>query len=201
MHDRDKYTRLVLEGSEYEFLRARRGLLSGWTIPQKIRRCSYLLFATSALLPILFFLPAAVRQQYLDVGPASARVALTALALFSVGCLVVAGIGLAATATYRDRLDRISEGQAWSLVGIEGLFSGIGFGSGFLGVVATLVLASVGYAGVETVEALVAAGVDPYHSQAVVAVPAVVASAIAFCCAIAVFLLSVLTESLRYTDS
>ena len=196
MHDRDKYTQLVLEGSEYEFLRARRGLLSGWSIPQKIRRCSYLLFASSALLPILFFLPPAVRQQHLGVDPISSRVALTALVLFSVCCLVVASVGLAATATYRDRLDRISEQQAWSLVGIEGLFSGIGFGSGFLGVVATLVLASVGYAGAETVETLVAAGVDPYHSQAVVAVPVIVASGIAFCCAIAVFLLSVLTESL-----
>lgn len=197
MHDRDKYTQLVLEGSEYELLRARRGLLTRWSIPQKIRRCSYLLFASSSMLPIVLFLPPAVQQQYLGVGPASSRVALTALALFSVCCLVVASVGLAVTATYRDRIDEISEEQAWSLVGIEGLFSGIGFISGLLGVAATLVLSSVGYAGVETVDALVAAGVDPYHAQADIAVPVGAASGIAFCCAVTVFLLSVLVESLE----
>ncbi len=69
MHDRDKYTRLVLEGSEYEFLRARRALLSRWTIPQKIRRCSYLLFAASSMLPIMLFLPAVVQQQHVGSDP------------------------------------------------------------------------------------------------------------------------------------
>ncbi|MWV41295.1 hypothetical protein [Natrialba sp. INN-245] len=197
MHDRDRYTRLVLEGAEYELLRARRGLLSRWSIPQKIRRCSYLLFAASTMLPIMHFLPAAVKQQYVGANPAFSRVSFTALTLFSVCCLLVASLGLAGTATYRDRIDDISEQQAWSLVGIEGLFSGIGFVSGFLGVAVTLALSSVGYAGIETVDALVASGVDPYHSRAGIAVTVATASAIAFCCAITVFVLGVFTESLE----
>lgn len=197
MDDHDKYTRLVLDGSEYELLRARRGLLSRWSIPQKIRRCSYLLFVSSSMLPIMLFLPSAVQEQYIGIDPASSRVSFTALALFSVCCLAVASVGLAATATYRDRIDDISEGQAWSLVGIEGMFSGIGFVSGFLGVAATLALSGVGYAGVETVDALVASGVDPYHSQAGIAVTVAAASGIAFCSAITVFLLGILTESLE----
>ncbi|TYT61866.1 hypothetical protein [Natrialba swarupiae] len=197
MHDRDKYTRLVLEGSEYEFLRARRALLSRWTIPQKIRRCSYLLFAASSMLPIMLFLPAVVQQQHVGSDPAFSRVSFTALTLFSVCCLVGASLGLAATATYRDGLENISEEQAWSLVGIEGLFSGIGFVSGSLGVTVTLVLSAVGYAGAETVDSLIASGVDPYHSKAGIAVTVATASAIAFCCAITVFLLSVFVESLE----
>lgn len=197
MHDRDKYTQLVLEGSEYELLRARRGLLSGWSIPQKIRRCSYLLFSGSLLLPIMLFLPSGVKQQYLGTHPAVSRVSFTALLLFSVCCLLVASVGLAGTATYRDRIDEISEQQAWSLVGIEGLFSGIGFITGMLGIAVTLALSAIGYAGIETVDTLVASGVDPYHSRAGIAVPVATSSAIAFCCAIAVFVLGSLTEALE----
>lgn len=193
----DKYTELVLEGSEYELLRARRGLFSRWSIPEKVRGCSYLLFATSTMLPIMRFLPISVRETYVGLDPVHARISLTVLTLLSVGCLLVASLGLVATAVYRDRLDDISEDQAWSLVGIEGLFCGIGFITGLLGVVATLVLSGIGYAGVETIDALVAAGVDPYHSSAGIAIPVVAASGIAFCAAIDVFVLGTFAESLE----
>lgn len=193
----DKYTELVLEGSEYELLRARRGFLSRWSIPQKVRGCSYLLFAASATFPVLYFLPTSVRRTYVGLDPASSRLSFTVLALLSVGCLLFASLGLVAIAAYRDRLDDISEDQAWSLVGVEGVFSGIGFVTGLLGVVATLVLSGLGYAGVETIDSLVTAGVDPYHASPGVPVSVFESSSIAFCTAIGVFLLGSFVESLE----
>ncbi|SFB69179.1 hypothetical protein SAMN05444422_101224 [Halobiforma haloterrestris] len=193
--DEDKYTRLVLEGSEYELLRARWGMFSRWSIPQKIRGCSFLLFAASAMFPIMFSLPGAVQERYLGVDVAASQVGFTALTLFSVGCLVGSSVGLAVLAGYRDRLDDISERQAWSLVGIEDLFSGLGLVTGLLGVVATLVLAAIGHAGVETIDALVASGVRPYRAGPRIAVTVAAASGIAFCCAITVFVLGTFTES------
>lgn len=195
--DEDKYTRLVREGSDYELLRARRGMFSMWSIPQKIRGCSFVLFAASATFPILFFLPPAVQEQYVGVDVAATRVAFTGLTLFSIGCLVGASLGLATVAAYRDRLDEISEQQAWSLVGIENVFSGIGYVTGLLGVVATLALAAVGHAGVETLETLAASGVYPYRGDGRVAVTVRVATGIAFCSAITVFVLGTVIESLE----
>lgn len=193
----DKYTDLVLEGKEYELLRARRGLLSRWSIPQKVRGCSYLLFAASAMLPLMYFLPMTVREAYVGLDPASSRVGFTILTLLSVGCLLVASLGLVATAVYRDRIDEMSEDQAWSLVGIEGLFSGIGFVTGSLGVATTLLLSGIGHAGVDTVDTLVATGIHPYHPGPDIALTVVTASAIAFCCAITVFVMGSVAESLE----
>ncbi len=193
----DNYTDLVLEGREYELLRARRGLLTRWSIPQKIRGCSYLLFATSAMFPLMYFLPTTVRETYLGLDPMSTRVGFTVLALLSVGCLLAASLGLTTIAIYRDRLDDISEELAWSLVGVESMFSGIGFITGMLGVVATLALSGIGHAGVETIDQLVASGIDPYHAGPAFALTVVTASGLAFCCAIAVFVLGSVVESLE----
>ncbi len=193
----DRYTELVLDGKEYELLRARRGLLSRWSIPQKVRGCSYLMFAASAALPLMYFLPPAVRETYLGLDPANARVGFTILTVLSVACLIVASLGLIATAVYRDRLDDITEEQAWSLVGLEGMFSGIGFITGLLGVTATLLLSGVGHAGIDTVDTLVATGINPYHSGPEVSLTVLTASFVAFCCAITVFVLGSVAESLE----
>lgn len=197
MGHEDEYIDLVLDGSTYELLRARRGISTRWPIPRKIRWCGYLSFAASALLPTVMLLPFSVREAYFGVRPAFAPMALAIVDLVGVVCLAVGGLGLAAVAVRSSRLEEISEDQAWSLVGIEDAFSGIGLVTGALGVLSALALAGVGFGGLDAVRDLLAAGVDPYLMSGTSEPTVLTASGIAFGCAIVVYLLGVLVESLE----
>lgn len=189
MGSEEEHTDPFLGGSEYELIRARSGLSTRWSIPRKVRWCGYLLFAASGLLPVVVSLPAPVRERFIGPDPASAPLAVATVDLLGVLCLVVAAVGLAAVALYRSRLGHIDEDQAWTLVGFEDVFSGIGFVTGGLAVVAALALAAVGFAGVETVQRLVDAGVDPYHMAGDPGVSTAAVSAVAFVCAVGISLL------------
>ena len=173
------YTDLVLEGSEYELLRLRHGFLTRWSIPAKVRRCGYLLVAASAALPIVAFLPSAVAARYLDTAPTLARLTVTTLLLVSVFLLGVGGLGLIVLVAYRSRFETVPEAVAWTLVGLESIFTGMGLVTGTLAVAVTLVLLAVGYAGPAGVETLRTVGVEPYRTGAVVSVAA--GSTTAFC--------------------
>lgn len=197
MGDPNKYTEMVLEGGEYELLRAKRGMLTRWSIAQKIRGCSYLLFAASATVPLMAFLPQSVTETYFGANPAFSEVAFSALLLFSVACLLIAAGGLAATSAYRSSLEEISESQAWSLVGFEDIFSGVGFITGLLGVVATLTVAGFGYAGIGAMESLAASGVHPYHDEFYLSVSVLTAGGIAFCTGANVFVVGNFLERLE----
>ncbi|QSG01287.1 hypothetical protein [Natranaeroarchaeum sulfidigenes] len=197
MGDPNKYTEMVLDGREYELIRAQHGLLSRWSIAQKVRGCSYLLFAASATVPIMVFLPPAVSQTYFGGNPAFSPVAFSALLLLSVACLLVSAGGLGVVSAYRSSLGEVSESQAWSLVGFEDIFSGFGFVTGLLGVVATLVLAGLGHAGLGAIESLGASGVHPYHDEFFLSMTVLTAGGVAFCTGTNVFVVGTFLERLE----
>ncbi|MFC7114041.1 hypothetical protein ACFQH2_02305 [Natronoarchaeum sp. GCM10025703] len=193
----DKYTDLLLEGAEYELIRAKHGLFAHWSIAQKIRGCGYLLFAASATLPLMMSLPESVTTVYFGSGPLLSEVAFSALLLFSVACLVVAAGGLGVISAYRSSLDDISESQAWSLVGFEDIFSGVAFITGLLGVSATLALAAIGHGGIETIDSLAASGVYPYHDRFFLSVKMLTAGGFAFCSGANIFVVGNFLERLE----
>lgn len=197
MGDPNKYTDLMLEGGTYELIRAKHGIFPQWSIAQKIRGCGYLLFAASTTVPVMVFLPQSVTSAYFGSDPLFSEMAFSALLLFSVACLVVAAGGLGVIAAYRLSLDEISESQAWSLVGFEDIFSGVGFITGLLGVCATLALAGIGYGGIETMETLAAAGVYPYHDRFFMSVKLLTAGGLAFCTGTNVFVVGSFLERLE----
>lgn len=167
-----EYTDLVREDSAYELIRLRHGFLTRWSMPEKVRRCGYLLVAASAALPLVAFLPAPVTTRYLGAPPAPtlARLTVTTLLLVSAVLLGVGGLGLLALVVYRSQFETVPEAVAYSIVGLESIFTGIGLVTGTLAVVVTLALVGVGYAGPTVVEAVRAAGVEPYRTGAVVSV-------------------------------
>ncbi|MCL9812145.1 hypothetical protein [Natranaeroarchaeum aerophilus] len=197
MADPNRYTEMVLDGQEYELIRARHGLLSRWSIAQKVRGCSYLLFAGSATVPVMAFLPQSVTETYFTGNPAVTEVAFSALLLLSVACLLVAAVGLGAISAYQSSLEEISESQAWSLVGFEDIFSGFGFVTGLLGITATLVLAGLGHAGIGTLESLAASGVHPYHDEFFLSMTVLTAGGVAFCTGTNIFVVGTFLERLE----
>jgi hypothetical protein len=166
----EEYSDLLPVDSEYELIRLQHGFLTRWSIPEKVRRCGYLLVTASAALPLVAFLPGTVRSAYLGTAPPLARLTVTTLMLASVGLLGLGGLGLLALVAYRSRFETVPEHVAWNLVGLESIFSGMGLVTGTLTVVVTLGLVSVGYAGPAVVESLRMAGIDPYQTGALVSV-------------------------------
>ena len=175
----EEHSDLLPVDSEYELIRLQHGFLTRWSIPVKVRRCGYLLVTASATLPLVAFLPGAVRSAYLGAVPSLARLTVTTLMLASILLLGTGGLGLLALVAYRSRFETVPERVAWNLVGLETIFSGMGLVTGTLTVVVTLGLVSVGYAGPAVVESLRAAGIDPYRTGAVVSVAA--SSTATFC--------------------
>jgi len=178
----EEHSDLLPVDSEYELIRLQHGFLTRWSLPEKVRRCGYLLVTASAALPLVAFLPAAVRSAYLGTVPQVTRLTVTTLMLASIFLLGTGGLGLLVLVTYRSRFETVPEHVAWNLVGLETIFSGMGLVTGTLTVVVTLGLVSVGYAGPAVVESFRAAGVDPYRTGALVSVA--VSSTATFCAGI-----------------
>lgn len=152
------------DGGTYELLRAQAGLFTRVPLAGKTRYCSYLLFVDALVFPEVLALPGSVRAAHVGPDPANATLALSAVALVGALTVFAAGVGLAWLTTRRSRLETVSEEQAVWLVGVESLFSGIGFLTGGAAVAVALAGLAVGFAGPGTVERLAAAGIDPYVS-------------------------------------
>ncbi|MFO7925936.1 MAG: hypothetical protein ACQET5_02040 [Halobacteriota archaeon] len=184
---------------DYELIRRRHGLSGIVSIPRKIRWCSYLSFVIAASMGALAVLPPSVRKLYLEGEAANQSLGVGLVALFCVGAVVVGAVGLAGVALRRGRAESVSREHAWFLVGLEDVFSGIALITGALGVAAVTTLTVVGFAGTETVERLLAAGIDPYRRLAWAPESGFVALA-ALGCGVFVFLLAVTTDSsMRWT--
>lgn len=179
---------------DYDLIRRRHGLSGLVSIPRKIRWCSYLSFVIAASMGSLAVLPPSVRKLYLEGEAASQSLGVGFVASLCVGAVVVGAVGLASVALRRGRVETVSREQAWLLVGLEDVFSGIAFISGALGVTAVATLTVVGFAGTETVEGLVAAGIDPYRQLAWAPETGFVALA-ALGCGVFVFLLAVVIDA------
>jgi len=176
----NQYTKLVLEATPYAELRHRRGFLSRLSIAAKIGGCSGLFFLAALLAPIVAALPPAVKAQYVASDPLRVELSVSMLALFGCGCLFLASLGLAWIAIRRSPVEELSTDDAYRLVGLEDICTGLAFVTGTLGIASALTFASMGLFGVETIDNVAAVGIDPYQTTALTPTP-IELSAVAAC--------------------
>lgn len=157
-------TRSETKHAEYELIRARHGTFTFGTIPDRIRWFGYGTLAVSAVVPLLWFLPDPVRTAYLPNALTETVLIIAPLMIATIVVFVAAGVGLALISRWRRQLAPVPEADAWRIVGIEDICSGLGTITGGLGLVVILLLSSAGYLGVETYEWLLNNGVHPYGS-------------------------------------
>lgn len=178
----------VLEGTAYELIRAQHGLTAVAPIPTKIRWCGGLLFVGALLFPIVLLLPESVHEASFDGTPLSYPLGVALLLIVGVGPLTFGGVGLSYVHYRIERTASISEDQAWTLVGLEDVFSGLAILTGGLAVFATVLLALVGLAGVEPVTAAQSSGVDPYAQSPVEITTVPLSSSVSGFCGVIVLL-------------
>ncbi|MES3518122.1 MAG: hypothetical protein PPP58_10700 [Natronomonas sp.] len=155
-----------VERSTYEFVRSQGGVLTALSIPGKIRLAGVASLAAAGMLPLLYLLPEGVRELYFDVEPVAATIGIALVAGLGIGNLLAGGVGLVALVVRRANTEEMTESRAWSLVGLEGICSGLILITGLLAVAVTLGLAGLGFAGTELVETAAGVGVQPYATVA-----------------------------------
>jgi hypothetical protein len=158
----------LLGDSAYDRVRMARWRWFRQSIPRKLTLQSYLLFLLAAILPVVGFLPAAVRDAYLSgAAVATPKVALVAL----VATLVVAGTGLGHVAVGIRRVvlePDLTEQQAAELLNVEGVCSLLGFLTGGVAILATYGFVALGFGGLEFLQSYIAAGGgNPFATSAV----------------------------------
>jgi hypothetical protein len=158
----------LLGDSVYERIRVERWSLFKQPIPRKLAIQSTLLFALAAILPVAAFLPAEVRESYLqEVAAASPKVAL--LALLAVAVVGLTGIGLAGVGIQRFRLEpSLTEGQARELFNLESLCSTLGFLTGGFATAVTYAFLLIGFGGTSALTAFMKyGGGNPYAASGI----------------------------------
>lgn len=176
----NKDTEFGINRTDYDVVRTRSGMSTLWSVEKKIVWCGYFLLAASLLAPITVLLPEAVRETYIGEDPLFTPLSVAGLAELSVVTLFGAALGLFWVAYRGRRPDEITEDEAWTLVGLEEVFSAFGFLMGFVGVVVCIVAVSSGLQGVEFVESLAESSVQPYRGDSAMAVPLAYVTAPAF---------------------
>jgi hypothetical protein len=190
----DRHAERILHGSTYEQIRYRSAMTGRWSPTRKVRWCGYLLLSGSLLFPILASLPAPVTEGYVGTDPTSAPLGLALSVLLFALLVSTAGVGLVVVSTRAARGEELTEGEAWRLVGIEDACTCLGFVTGSIGLLVTVAVAAVGLLGLDAVDRLLAAGVNPYFTVGV-PVTSATASLVAAGAAIALFALASLVES------
>jgi hypothetical protein len=190
----DRHAERILHGSTYERIRYRSAMTGRWSPTRKVRWCGYLLLSGSLLFPILASLPAPVTEGYVGTDPTSAPLGLALSVLLFALLVSTAGVGLVVVSTRAARGEELTEGEAWRLVGIEDACTCLGFVTGSIGLLVTVAVAAVGLLGLDAVDRLLAAGVNPYFTVGV-PVTSATASLVAAGAAIALFALASLVES------
>lgn len=170
--------------SRYELMRAKH-LMVPLSATRKARWCGYLLVLATFAAPIVFTLPGPVREAHFAGDPVRSPLGAAAVASFGVLCLTLAGIGLGALARMENRDP--PESRVWTLIGLEDALSGIGFITGFLGVVTGVGILAIGHVGIDRMEWFFDVGVDPYLTFGSVPVTPLATSALALIGAVAVF--------------
>lgn len=195
MSSRD--TDFGIDRTDYDVVRTRSGMSTLWSVEKKIAWCGYFLLATSLLTPIIVLLPEAVRETYIGEEPLFTPLSVAGLAELSVFTLFGAALGLFWVAYRGRRPDEITEDEAWTLVGLEEVFSAFAFLMGFVGVVICIAAVSSGMQGVEFVESLAESSVQPYRSDSAMALPLAYVTAPAFFAGVVVLGLGEYASSLR----
>ena len=177
--------------SQYELMRAKH-LMVPVSAARKARWCGYLLFVAALTAPIVFTLPEPIIEAQFIGDPIRTPLGAAAVASFGVLCLALAGIGLGMLARLKD-LDP-PESRVWTLIGLEDALTGIGFITGFLGVVTGVGILAIGHTGVERTAWFADIGVDPYLTFGSVPVTPLATSALALVAAVVVVGLSLSAE-------
>lgn len=194
MSDRDDIEQAVLGESEYDLVRLRHGTTAFTSVPRKARLCGLILVSGGLLLPIVLVLPDTVVEENLHGTPASYPLGLAFLLVVSAIPAAIGGIGLAGVAYKFSTVEEMDRDSAWQLVGLEDIFTGLGYVTGGLGVVIAVSLAATGLFGPELVDSLQASGVDPYLRSPVEWATATVGAAVAVTLGSIVFVAGVLVE-------
>jgi len=161
-----------------------------WSVEKKIGWCGFSLLAASLLVPITALLPEAVRETYIGSEPVFTPLSVAGLGGLSVFTLFCAAVGLFWVAYRGRRAEEISEDEAWTLVGLEEVFSAFAFLMGFVGIAVCVVDISVGMWGVGFVESLAESSLQPYRGDSALAVPVAYVSAPAFFAGVVVLCLA-----------
>lgn len=170
--------------SRYELMRAKH-LMVPVSAGRKARWCGYLLCLAALAAPIVFTLPEPVQEAQFTGDPVRTPLGAAAVAAFGVLCLALAGIGLGTLERMGNRDP--PESRVWTLIGLEDALSGIGFITGFLGVVTGVGILAIGHAGTDRMEWFFDIGVDPYLTFGSVPVTPLATSALALVAAAVVF--------------
>ena len=165
----DPIAAALLSDSAYERVRYQR---FGWfkqPVTRKLTLQSHLLYLIAGVFPTLALLPHDLRTAYFDGSVAGAAPKVGLVALVAVVVIAAAGLGLVAVAALRVvRDDEFDEHQAHSVLDFEDLCSMAGLATGGVATVATYAFVLMGFGGVETVRAWVAAGGgNPYAPSGV----------------------------------
>lgn len=194
MSDPDDIEQAVLEEHEYDLVRLRHGTTAFTSVPRKARLCGLVLFSGGLLLPIILVLPESVVQENLNGTPASYPLGLAFMLVVSAIPAAVGGLGLSGVAYKFSTIEEMDRDTAWQLVGLEDIFTGLGFVTGGIGVLVTLLLAATGLFGPELVASMEASGVDPYYQSPVGWATATVGAVVAVTLGGIVFVAGILTE-------
>lgn len=147
--------------SRYDLMRAKH-VTFPLSIPRKIRWCGYLALLSALVGPVVVTLPLPVREAYFAGDPTAAPLGAATIVSFGVAAVALAVVGLTALALSVGPDSDPPEDRVWLLIGAENAFTGIGFITGALGIVAGGLVLATGYWGVDVVDGLIDSGVDPY---------------------------------------
>ena len=149
---RDPVADALLGDSPYERLRLRRFTPFAQPIPTKLALQSGLLFLLALMLPVMASFPAEVRAM-LGGTAASASPKVLLLGMAGGVGVFVGGLVLTAVGVLRVRLEpRMTEDQAYRLLGLEDVASMLGIGTAGLVVLLTMAYVVLGAAGTRAVE-------------------------------------------------
>ncbi|KTG10592.1 hypothetical protein AUR64_07945 [Haloprofundus marisrubri] len=184
----DPIASALLEGPQYQRLRARRHSLFKQSIPRKLAWQAAILGALALVLPLAMTLPASTRGLFPGGDPLSSTPKILLLGAYAGVIEVVAAAGLLYVGYRRLRTgDSLSEHEARHLLSIEDVSSMISLVTGAFAVVAVDGFFLLGHGGEPAVGAFLAAGGgNPFAGTTVpvtvvgVAVPAAVLAAVLF---------------------
>lgn len=189
-------TEFRVDRNDYDVVRKRSGMSTLWSVEKKISWCGLFLLAASLLTPITVLLPEAVRETYIGEEPLFTPLSVAGLAEMSVLTLFCAAVGLSWVAYRSRKAEEISKDEAWTLVGLEEVFSVFAFFVGFVGISVCVVAVLSGMQGTEFIRSL-GSSLQPYRGDSPAALPVAYVSASAFFSGVVVLGLSAYASSLR----
>ena len=155
----DSITDAIL-GGEYQRIRVERRVYLRYPLPRKVAWQSYMLLSIAAVFPLVAFLPAGVREQYLPV-VATSTPKIAFVILFGLVLTTTTAVGHLFVA-WRTR-DGVDEATASDLVTLENACSLLGFATAGVAVGVSHAFVLLGYGPLDAYVAL--GGGNPFVSS------------------------------------